>query len=59
MAAERVITYEEFKQHQEKDNLWLLLHGKGTLYTWGFSLLSHLAIVCMDVHLVSPTIFRC
>ena len=54
MAAERVITYEELMQHQEKDNLWLLLHGKGTLYTWGFSLLSHLEIVCMDVHLVLP-----
>lgn len=33
MAAERVITYEELMQHQEKDNLWLVLHRKGTLYT--------------------------
>ena len=54
MATERVITYEEFKQHQERDNLWLLLHGKGTLYTCGFSPLSHLEIVCTHVCLVSP-----
>jgi len=31
MAAERVITYEEFQQHLERDNLWVLIHGKGTL----------------------------
>lgn len=33
MAAERVITYEEFQQHQERENLWVLIHGKGTFYT--------------------------
>lgn len=54
MATERVITYKEFNQHQERENLWLLLHGKGTLYTSEFSLLPHLEIACMHVCLVPP-----
>ncbi|CAG8540585.1 11837_t:CDS:2 [Acaulospora colombiana] len=26
--AEKVVTYEEFAAHQQRDNLWILLHGK-------------------------------
>lgn len=34
--AEKKITYEEFQTHQQRENLWILLHGKGLL---GFSFL--------------------
>ncbi|PVG00502.1 putative cytochrome b5 [Serendipita vermifera] len=26
--AEKIVTYEEFAAHQQRDNLWILLHGK-------------------------------
>jgi len=29
MAEEKVVSYKEFMQHQERDKLWILLHGKG------------------------------
>ncbi|KAG8850422.1 hypothetical protein FRB91_009069 [Serendipita sp. 411] len=27
--AEKIVTYEEFQKHQQRENLWILLHGKG------------------------------
>ncbi|KAG8783673.1 hypothetical protein FRC19_003406 [Serendipita sp. 401] len=26
--AEKIVTYEEFQKHQQRENLWILLHGK-------------------------------
>ncbi|KAG8831817.1 hypothetical protein FRC17_002522 [Serendipita sp. 399] len=26
--AEKIVSYEEFQEHQQRENLWLLLHGK-------------------------------
>lgn len=50
MPAERVVTYEEFKQHNERHNLWVLLHGKGTL-SKAVSLLSRTKYGRMYIHL--------
>ena len=33
MAESKVITLDELKQHTKKDDLYVLIHGKGTLRT--------------------------